>query len=185
MLRLLVLALLIPASVEAQTLTLTWTDNSGGLANTRVERGLSTFGPFAQAAQVAPGVTTWMDTGLPYSATYCYRVAAFNAEGTSDFSNIACGTTQAAPPPPPTQYTLTVSKTGPGSITGYPGGINCGSVCSASYPSGSSVILTAVPANGARFQGWSGACSGTLLTCTVTMTQAKSASAGFAKGGKK
>ena len=53
-------------------------------------------------------------------------------------------------------YTLTVTKQGPGSVSSRPGGISCGSTCSASYVSGTVVTLTAVPGKSARFNGWSG-----------------------------
>jgi Divergent InlB B-repeat domain len=82
-------------------------------------------------------------------------------------------------------YTLTVNKSGPGTVSSSPGGISCGSTCSASFASGSAVTLTAVPGRGARFNGWSGGgCSGT-GTCTVTLNTALSVTANFSKGGKK
>ncbi len=67
-------------------------------------------------------------------------------------------------------YTLTVAKTGPGTVSSSPPGINCGSDCQQDYPSGTMVILTATPASGSVFAGWSGACSGT-GACQVSMTQ--------------
>ena len=77
--------------------------------------------------------------------------------------------------------TLTVSKsgTGTGTVTSSPSGITCGSTCSASYNSGTSVTLTAAASFGSTFSGWSGACRGT-GTCTVSMNAAKSATATFA-----
>lgn len=82
--------------------------------------------------------------------------------------------------PPPAQMQLQVSKTGSGSgtVTSAPAGINCGSTCSASYNSGTNVTLTATPASGSTFVGWSGACSGT-GSCTVTMNSAKTVTAQF------
>ena len=73
---------------------------------------------------------------------------------------------------------LTVSKngTGTGSVTGT--GITCGSDCTESYASGTSVTLTATAASGSSFTGWSGDCSGS-GTCTVTMDQAKNVGATF------
>jgi carbohydrate binding protein with CBM6 domain/List-Bact-rpt repeat protein len=80
----------------------------------------------------------------------------------------------------PTSQTLTVTKagTGSGTVTSSPAGINCGSDCSESYASGTSVTLTAVPGAGSTFAGWSGACSGT-GSCAVTMTAARSVTATF------
>ena len=53
-----------------------------------------------------------------------------------------------------------------------PAGIICGATCSASYASGTAVTLTATPATGSTFAGWSGGgCTGT-GTCTVTVTAA-------------
>jgi Divergent InlB B-repeat domain/Right handed beta helix region len=78
-------------------------------------------------------------------------------------------------------YALTVSEagTGSGTITSGPSGIACGSACSASFDSGTSVTLTAAPDGTSTFIGWSGAgCSGT-GTCTVTMSQARSVTASF------
>ncbi|HET9317661.1 MAG TPA: carbohydrate-binding protein, partial [Vicinamibacteria bacterium] len=81
---------------------------------------------------------------------------------------------------PPTTFTLTVGKagTGSGTVTSSPAGINCGSDCSESYASGTSVTLTASAAGGSAFAGWSGACSGT-GTCNVTMSAARSVTATF------
>jgi streptogramin lyase len=78
---------------------------------------------------------------------------------------------------------LTVNKTGKGSgtVTSSPEGINCGSECSAGYAQGTEVTLTAAAAIGSEFSGWSGSgCSGT-GTCKVTMSEAKSVTAEFAK----
>lgn len=76
-------------------------------------------------------------------------------------------------------YTLTVTKTGTGTVTSSPVGISCGSDCSEPYGSGTSVTLTATAGTGYSFSGWSGACTNTSGTCTVTMDQAKSVEAAF------
>ena len=76
--------------------------------------------------------------------------------------------------------TLSVTKsgTGAGTIASSTGGINCGSTCSASITTGTSVTLTAAPSSGSTFTGWSGACSGT-ATCTVTVNSATSVTSTF------
>jgi endo-1,4-beta-xylanase len=78
-------------------------------------------------------------------------------------------------------FALTVTKTGNGSgtVTSSPAGINCGSTCSANYSSTTTVTLTASAASGSTFGGWSGACSGTSTTCTVSMAAARTATAAF------
>ena len=81
---------------------------------------------------------------------------------------------------PPASYTLSVAKSGPGTVTSGPLGINCGSDCSESYPSGTVVTLTATPARGARLVGWKGQCSGT-GACSVVLNAATSVSATFTK----
>jgi uncharacterized repeat protein (TIGR01451 family) len=77
--------------------------------------------------------------------------------------------------------TLTVSKagTGAGTVTSTPAGINCGSACSASLPSGTSVTLSAVPAAGSLFKGWSGACTQAAGVCVVALNAAESVTATF------
>jgi len=72
-----------------------------------------------------------------------------------------------------TTYTLTTSvASGSGSITRNPN--------QSSYASGSTVTLTAVPATGYMFTGWSGDASGTTNPLTVTMSANKNISANFA-----
>jgi Protein of unknown function (DUF1566)/Divergent InlB B-repeat domain/PKD domain len=69
---------------------------------------------------------------------------------------------------------------GNGTIKNSSADINCGVTCSASFAIGTTVNLTAVPANGSIFIGWSDACAGT-GTCSVTMNQAQKVSAEFAQ----
>ena len=59
------------------------------------------------------------------------------------------------------QYLLSVSISGSGTITGSRtgvegNGIDCGADCSETYNEGTAVTLTATPANGSAFSGWSG-----------------------------
>jgi uncharacterized delta-60 repeat protein len=79
--------------------------------------------------------------------------------------------------PIPTYHRLTVAETGAGHIYGT--GITCGPECGSDFVAGETAILEAFPEEGATFQGWSGACSGTSPTCEVTMDSDKSVSAEF------
>lgn len=85
-----------------------------------------------------------------------------------------------------TQYagsnaTLTVSRTGAGTgtVTSSPAAIDCGAICSAGFTFGTSVTLTAKAASDSAFTGWSGACSGTIATCALSMSEARTATATF------
>jgi hypothetical protein len=72
-----------------------------------------------------------------------------------------------------------VTVTGHGNVTSTPAGISCGADCAEQYGSGTVVTLTEAPGFSAIFDGWGGACSGHATTCTVTMDQARSVTAGF------
>ncbi len=75
--------------------------------------------------------------------------------------------------------TAATAGTGVGSVTSDVGGIDCPAACGQTYTHGTSVQLTADPGAGSTFTGWSGDCSGTSLTCGVTMNAARSVTATF------
>jgi M6 family metalloprotease-like protein len=56
---------------------------------------------------------------------------------------------------------VTVTVEGLGTVTSTPAGILCPDDCTESVPTGTSIELTAVPADGVVFGGWGGACTGT------------------------
>ena len=60
--------------------------------------------------------------------------------------------------------------------------INCGSACSASVDTGTTITLRAVANAGSSFAGWGGACSGTADTCTVSLDSARNVTANFSGG---
>ncbi len=72
-------------------------------------------------------------------------------------------------------YSISVAVSGPGKVSSAPAGIDCPGTCSGMFQS--AVTLTATPLAGARFRGWSGACSGA-ATCVVTGEGSASASFG-------
>lgn len=93
----------------------------------------------------------------------------------------------AVTPPPVEEFTLTVSKGGDGlgTVTDDQSKVNCGTACTATYPQGTSVTLTATPdaASKATFGSWTG-CASTTTTCTLTMDADKSVTATFTKAGQ-
>jgi len=71
----------------------------------------------------------------------------------------------------PPQYTLTVNTVGSGNVTlNPPGGV---------YNAGTSVTLTAAPASGYQFSGWSGNLTGSANPATITMDANKNVTATF------
>ena len=81
----------------------------------------------------------------------------------------------------PGTQTLTVDNANAynGSVTSSPPGISCGSHCTASFASGSTVTLTATPREEDAFSGFHGDCSGPALRCTLTMDAAKTVHVNF------
>lgn len=78
--------------------------------------------------------------------------------------------------------TLTVTETGNGSgvVSSMPAGIDCGLICAHAFTAGTSVTLTARPARGSGFAGWSGACSVTTgRICTLQMDADHDVTAAF------
>jgi hypothetical protein len=63
-------------------------------------------------------------------------------------------------------------------VTSTPNGLSCGGACGVQFDTGTVVALTATPATGSVFSGWSGACTGT-GGCQVTMSRARSVTAAF------
>mgnify|MGYP006280883673 CR=1 FL=1 len=78
-------------------------------------------------------------------------------------------------------YTLNVATTGTGigSVASDPAGISCPGDCAEDYATGTEVTLTATPASGSVFAGWSGDCSGPAATTAVTLSATRRCTARF------
>jgi phospholipase C len=66
---------------------------------------------------------------------------------------------------------VTLTGSGSGTVTSRPGGINCGTTCTANFPSGTQVSLTAAPSANSYLVSWT-ACSG-MGVCTVMLNSAE------------
>jgi hypothetical protein len=93
-------------------------------------------------------------------------------------SPVSATTITATFAPATVALTLTVTGAGTGTVTSAPVGLSCGASCSVSFAAGTSVALTATPAAGTVFAGWSGACTGA-GPCTIVLDQARAVTARF------
>jgi hypothetical protein len=121
----------------------------------------------------------WQLVSAPYDAPGAANALRAQVYANTPGVNIDLADTELAPQ---IAILLAVSKAGHGSgtVTSNPGAISCGSECSATLAPDSTVTLTAAPAAGSSFSGWSGACSGT-GECTLTMSSSASVTATFSK----
>ena len=78
------------------------------------------------------------------------------------------------------KYTLTVTRSGKGSVTSDPPGIACGKDCRENYASGTQVRLTATANSGHSFAGWGGDC-GELEECVLTLGGVRTVTATFTR----
>jgi len=79
---------LLATAVSATEMDLSWTDNSANEDGFHIERAPGWTTSFTEIATVAVNVTSYQNTGLT-EANYDYRVRAYNAIGTSDYTNTA------------------------------------------------------------------------------------------------
>jgi len=84
----------------------------------------------------------------------------------------------------PTSHLLSVLLAGneSGTATSNPAGVNCGTSCTASFAPGTAVNLTASPAPGGTFSGWSDACTGA-GSCSLTLNSDDFVTATFGSPG--
>lgn len=108
--------------------------------------------------------------------TTCALTMSADQNAVATFTAI---TTPPPPPPPVTQFGLTVTITGTGSVSSSPVGIACPGDCTQNYDDGGGVTLTAVPGANQQFSGWANACGGMSTTCTLNMNQNRTAVAQF------
>jgi uncharacterized repeat protein (TIGR01451 family)/uncharacterized repeat protein (TIGR02543 family) len=133
------------------------------------------------SAQFSDGtVVTLTATAAPGSTFAGWSGEGCSGTGTCQVTMSAARSVTATFNTVPT-HTLTVTKTGSGSgsVTSAPTGINCGPTCAASFNEGTMVTLTATPAAGSAFTGWSGAGCSSTGTCQVTMSSDQTVTATF------
>ncbi|MDR9392588.1 MAG: hypothetical protein RI554_11240 [Trueperaceae bacterium] len=98
----------------------------------------------------------------PRSAALARGVAAFAFVA---LALGACGGGDA----PQRERTLTATLDGAGRVASEPAGLDCDGSCSAPFPEGARVRLTATPDDGHDVAGWTGCDATSGATCTVTL----------------
>ena len=124
------------------------------------------------SANFASGTTVTLTATAAAGATFAgWSGAACSGTGTCSINMTAAQSVTATFNLVTFPLSVTSAGSGSGSITSNPSGINCPTTtCSASFTSGTTVTLTATPATGSTFAGWSGAaCPGT-GACSLSMT---------------
>ena len=86
---------------------LNWTDKSPTETGFRIERSPVTDTHFTEIATVGANITSFTDTGLSEATKYWYRVRAYNAYTTSDYSGEKSVTTLYNIPAAPSGLTIT------------------------------------------------------------------------------
>jgi hypothetical protein len=82
--------------ISSTQINLAWTDNANSETGYYVERGVS-GGGWTPIATLAANANSYANTGLMPGTTYGYRVRAYNAFGSSAYSNEPTATTPAQP----------------------------------------------------------------------------------------
>ena len=167
------------SAVSAQTVTVAYATANGTATTADADyvtaSGTVTFTPGQTTRPV--NVTVNGDTKYEANETFTVNLSAPVNASVSDGQGIGTITNDDA-----ATYLLSVSTAGSGSgrVTSTPSGIDCGSDCSESPAAGTVVTLTAEPGPTSAFEGWSGgSCSGTSLTCQLTMDADRTATATF------
>ncbi len=165
-----------PSSQSQQAeLTIAITGNG---AVTSTPAGINCPGACSAGFQPGTGVTLTATAAAGFkfagfggacSGSSCQLVLSGNQAVSANFTSV-----------PPAQLTVAVS--GNGTVTSNPAGINCPGTCTASFPGGTTVALTAEPSSGDHFSGFGGACSGTACQLALSAGQTVSVSATFASG---
>lgn len=170
-----------PNAISPQRLAVDSVTNTIYVTN---EGGSSNPGSVTVINGATNAVTTVIDPNAAHPAflainptTNKIYVVNYGVNGAGNVTVIDGGAT-------PTSHILSVLLAGneSGTVTSNPAGVNCGTSCTASFAPGTAVNLTASPAAGSTFSGWSSACTGTGL-CNLTLNSDDFVTATFGSPG--
>ncbi len=170
----------------------------GTLAKLTVSKAGSGFGSVSSSpggvscgADCDQEFETGKEVTLTATAASGSKFSGWSGSGCSGTSTCTVTMTEAkavaATFDPVAKKKLTVVKEGSGTgvVTSVPSGIDCRKDCEQEYEAGKEVTLTETPVKetNTKFVEWSGACSGVLSTCKVTMSEARTVKAIFTSEG--
>lgn len=139
-------------------------------------------GTYAHGTEVTATATPsngWLFSGWTGGVTGSSNQVTFTVNRNMSFTGVFTKKPVVPPPPPPRPVRLTIRTAGLGSGMVSGAGIDCTSRnCSTELDRNSEITLTATPANGSTFAGWSGACRGT-GDCTILMNRSQTVTARF------
>jgi hypothetical protein len=167
------------AGGAAFTLTVNGTNFvSGAVVKWNGAPRTTTFGSTTQLTAAIPA----SDIASQGTANVTVANPDSQTSGAQTFTIAAAPAPAPAPSPPPSSFMLTVSKSGPGTVTSSNvSGIDCGADCSELYAANTPVTLVATPNNRNRPVTWGGdaaACQNA-TSCTVPMDRAKTVTVRF------
>jgi chitodextrinase len=154
---------------------LAYIPTTGGTSARTLTADMSALSGSARARWFNPATGAYTDIGSGYdnAGTRSFTSPGDNGTGTNDWVLVI----DAAPAPPAFDLTVSLAGAGQGVVVSVPPAIDCGAVCVGRFPTGTPVVLTALPAAGSLFTGWGGACTG--LVCALTIGADTSVTATF------
>ncbi len=166
-------------ALSGTSVQLTWTPvvYTGDTGGYEVYYSTASGGPYTlYTTTAAKSDTTATVNGLISGTEYFFKVRTVTYSNANNQNTVYSEYTSEVEEKP----LLTVIKSGSGTVRSQVAGIDCGSTCSQSYDPGTIVTLTAAPAAGSYFAGWSdGTNTSQALTWKVKMDAAKTVSASF------
>jgi alpha-tubulin suppressor-like RCC1 family protein len=161
----------VTATAGDRVATIVFPDVGNGGSSPVLYTVTSTPGGKTASGDFAPIVVQGLSNGTQYT----FSVTASNQYGyglPSEPSN--------AVTPFGSLSQLSVNRAGEGSVVSNPPGIFCGASCNAAFSSATSVSLSASPAAGYSFAGWSGCDSTQGAVCSVSVMASRNVTASFA-----
>jgi hypothetical protein len=140
-----------PPVTKDITNQVTWASNTPDIVTVNSTGVLTATGQACGSALVSATVTTNKSAGNISSSGAL--VTAYMTGTVVCFSGVA--------------LTVEFTGTGSGTVTSAPLGLSCNGTCTASFPSGTSVTLTATPTGSSSFGGWSGCDATSGTACTI------------------